>query len=200
VIIKIKNDFIVTYIYNKTLLTSITRLCLHLQQDFAYIMALCYVEEHSNSYAHDDDDNSVTLYWTDCDINWPHLGDDWNNVPYEHNASEPYNCVDSVTIDLPFGITFPRNHNGECLNSEYSVDMINQGTTPWLMFENYTLYAGTNMSEFSDFLINITSLQEVVTIQRCFRGFLGRRIATELRYRPDAIGFEEAKEEFERLA
>ena len=38
-----------------------------------------------------------------------------------------------------------------------------------------------------------------IMIQKTFRGFLGRRIATERRYRPGAIGFFKANEEFKKL-
>ena len=150
---------------------------------------LFYVEE---SYG-----TTVTLYWSDTDINQPHLGDDWNDVPYEHNAGPPYEDSHYLEVDLGHlpGLTFPRNHNGEVLNSGYSINMINEGVVPWLKFGNYTLYAGTTVQEFHDFMTNIPA---AITIQRVFRGFLGRRVATELRYRPDAIGFLEAKEEFER--
>ena len=162
---------------------------------------LFYVEENYGT--------TVTLYWSDADINQPHLGDDWDDAPYEYNAGPPYDdsyfltiervrrmTIHNLTIDLGHlpGLTFPRNHNGEVLNSGYSINMINKGIVPWLKCGNCTLYAGTTVQEFHDFK---NCVQAAITIQRVFRGFLGRRVATELRYRPGAIGFLEAKAEFE---
>ena len=142
---------------------------------------LFYVEE---SYG-----TTVTLYWSDTDINQPHLGDDWNDVPYEHNAGPPYEDSHYLEVDLGHlpGLTFPRNHNGEVLNSGYSINMINEGIVPWLKYGNYTLYAGATPRECMFFVL----MKEIaaIKIQRLWKGFLGRRVAAELRYRPSAIGF-----------
>ena len=161
---------------------------------------LFYVEErHGKHYG----DSVVTLYWSrpgdeysDPDNEHFLAADDWDDAPYKHNAAPPSWLMCSLlTIDLGHlpGLTFPRNHNGEVLNSGYSINMINEGIVPWLKCGNCTLYAGTTVQEFHDFK---NCVQAAITIQRVFRGFLGRRVATELRYRPGAIGFLEAKEEF----
>ena len=156
---------------------------------------LFYVSEERNS-------NNVTLYWSNGDINQEvgdinqEVGDDWNDAPYEHNAGSPrhYSSCFNFNLHNHFpGITFPRNHDGEVANSRYSIEMINGGLVPWLKFENYALYAGATIQEFFNFLYTPAA----ITIQKAFRGFLGRRIATELRYRPDGIGFLEAKADFE---
>lgn len=90
-------------------------------------------------------------------------GDDWNDVPYEHNAEWPYSGRDSNVICLPLGITYELimqqvEHNiitteeynemtdenfNSCdikypcdygINSPFSVDMINHGAVPWIWF------------------------------------------------------------------
>jgi hypothetical protein len=102
-------------------------------------------------------------------------GDDWNDVPYEHNASEPYddivveteekNGVKFVTkttkhiiVKVPFAVKsfsykIPRDYGH--YNSPFSVDMINMGAVAWIFDEcdgkreNMTsIYAGVNMYEF----------------------------------------------------
>jgi len=76
-------------------------------------------------------------------------GDDWNDSPYEHNAGIPYgDCVkvayDAADLYTPCSYTF---------NSNYSVDMINAGCTPWLRHSawashNVVIPAGVTLSEF----------------------------------------------------
>ena len=135
---------------------------------------LFYIEEQRVSM-------KVNMYWTDTYINQPHLGDNWDDVPYDHNAGPPYDYSMMVTIDLRNlpGVTFPP--------SEFSINMINEGIVPWLKYGNYTLYAGATPRECMFFVL----MKEIaaIKIQRLWKGFLGRRVAAELRYRPSAIGF-----------
>lgn len=66
-------------------------------------------------------------------------GDDWNDAPYEHNAGEPYPPSRS---DIEKGDTWEiirvavrtqlNTPDGLTINSRYSVQLINQGVTPWL--------------------------------------------------------------------
>lgn len=88
-------------------------------------------------------------------------GDDWNDVPYEHNAGTPYEHIwrgeEKTTIDV-LKVAFdgwletPADRAG--LNSSYSVQSINAGTTPWLYGERYdgtppvTIMAGATLAEF----------------------------------------------------
>lgn len=75
----------------------------------------------------------------DIDKQW---GDDWNDVPYEHNAGTPYPPMSNdkegewmifkVAWDGPF-VTPREGH----VNSPYSVQMINAGKVPWLKTDQY---------------------------------------------------------------
>jgi len=82
---------------------------------------LCYAE---------GDWSEGKLYFTEkFDDQW---GDDWNDVPYEHNAGQPYEEDDRRVISIYFeggDFIFP-NHN-QC-NSQFSVEDINKGDIPWL--------------------------------------------------------------------
>ena len=88
-------------------------------------------------------------------------------------------------------------------------------TTSWLRMATASIgeddiQSNVTPTDFLDF-VGVT-LHPVITIQKTVRGFWGRRraakvktitarrAATELRYRPGAAGYFEAKEEFERLA
>lgn len=58
-------------------------------------------------------------------------GDDWNDVPYEHNAGSPYSRGgDKIkVVEIDYEMETP-DHG--YLNSRYSVDMLNRGAHPWL--------------------------------------------------------------------
>jgi len=99
-------------------------------------------------------------------------GDDWNDVPYEHNAGRPYSHVDRAAVgggtrvpvrieEIVFSGPF-EEPCGSHVNSPYSVHDINRGAVPWVMTVRLaspegstSLYAGTPLSVF------------VAEIQRC---------------------------------
>lgn len=73
-------------------------------------------------------------------------GDDWNDAPYECNASTPYQWkegrgprweIGKVAYDGPFET--PASY---AFNSSYSVGMINDGAIPWLQTDRYCLTDG----------------------------------------------------------
>ena len=90
-----------------------------------YKYKLCYVKQK------DDYLNLITLYFTnDMEKQW---GDDWDDIPYEYNAGEPYEHETDV-----FSIIVNTNWEDiitpctEHLNSPYSVKDINKGIIPWI--------------------------------------------------------------------
>ena len=111
---------------------------------------LCYVDEN-------------ILYFTDNFANqW---GDDWDDAPYEHNASEPYErkyyteyddewCVKNgkgnirkIAFYRYDGYYIKQPKDGFC-NSPYSVQAINKKAVPWLYNEEAgALFAGATMAE-----------------------------------------------------
>ena len=111
---------------------------------------LCYVDEN-------------ILYFTDNFANqW---GDDWDDAPYEHNASEPYErkyyteyddewCVKNgkgnirkIAFDRYDGYYIKQPNDGFC-NSPFSVQAINKKAVPWLYNEEAgALFAGATMAE-----------------------------------------------------
>lgn len=75
------------------------------------------------------------------------IGDDWDDVPYEHNAGLPRK-YDYYVIAV--NVTSPSYGH---LNSPYSVEMINRKEVPWLTDEEgNTLYAGSTVRDFIDFM------------------------------------------------
>ena len=66
-------------------------------------------------------------------------GDDWNDIPYEHNAETPYDFIrlpngEKQQIDLykvHFEARYEEPANG-FTNSRWSVDLINAGAVAWL--------------------------------------------------------------------
>lgn len=99
---------------------------------------LAYIEEKGNG--------SVTFYFVKESVTG-RLGDDWNDTPYEHNASPPYEFELKLDVQLPRGVTLPRNHYGEVTNSEVSVLDINAGAEPWLGYGSFGLYAGASVDD-----------------------------------------------------
>ena len=116
---------------------------------------LCYIEK---SFA----------YFTteDLDQQW---GDDWDDVPYEHNAGEPYapslqekvethwNAdgtpkweIMKIAFYCPSSAT-PAETAG--MNSPYSVQAINNKLIPWLtVYPDKALFAGASIDEFVFFI------------------------------------------------
>lgn len=88
-------------------------------------------------------------------------GDDWDDVPYEHNAGSPYTPSDrdiaegrawtitKVAFDGPF-----ETPNSHCLNSPYSVRDINARVVAWLRRNRWdsgppvAIHAGTTLDAF----------------------------------------------------
>ena len=87
-------------------------------------------------------------------------GDDWNDAPYEHNASEPYEWRKYngergegrwEIIKVAFEVDLSEPCDGH-VNSPYSVEQINRMATPWLRswegFPVIHIWAGTSLDEF----------------------------------------------------
>lgn len=130
---------------------------------------LCYIHE-DNEYL----DSTKTLYFTEQDLKdaW---GDDWDDIPYEHNSGIPYiydysqpeqgvkngvgiypkiNILEVVMFNqcYPKFIT-PRTDKR---NSQYSVKQINDKVVPWLTIlkddTSVHIQAGTTFKEFLDII------------------------------------------------
>ena len=77
--------------------------------------------------------NNIMYFTSDMASQW---GDDWDDVPYEHNASPPYETRTTVKK-----IAFIGDYSESCSlfkNSPYSVSDINNGIIHWA----YTAKAG----------------------------------------------------------
>jgi hypothetical protein len=122
---------------------------------------LCYVET----------DDTLPRAWF-CDKDPTEVtGDDWDDAPYEHNASEPYFCHNPIRLvfdPAPNFLTPGQMVESTTRNSVYSVDQINRGDTPWLEhhpdirnWDNLDpIYAGTTLEDF----INHPGVQVYVPI------------------------------------
>lgn len=91
------------------------------------------------------------VYFTNCPLS-EQWGDDWNDVPYEHNAGDPYERepydITKVAID---GWSWQQPCEGH-YNSPYSVQDINAGAVAWLRdpYEKppVEIPAGTTLKHF----------------------------------------------------
>jgi len=109
---------------------------------------LCYVEEQWAYFT----TKKLSEQW----------GDDWNDIPYEHNAGEPYTYTDHdrkegcdpweiVKVAWEGDFETPCAHQ---LNSQWSVERINEGgvawmqTSSWKSGESVIIRAGTTLSDF----------------------------------------------------
>ena len=94
-------------------------------------------------------------------------GDDWNDVPYEHNAEDPYKwtewdntqgrtewTIEKIYYEHPFYQTPGELTYAIC---QYSVQMINAGAVAWLDIPSYfggygptppPIMAGTTIEDF----------------------------------------------------
>ena len=110
------------------------------EQDMQDKLRLVYVDTVDNS------EMVQVCYFSEKDPKdvW---GDDWGDVPYEHNAGVPYEYnyyLIAVNVKAP-----SYGH----INSPYSVKSINQGEVPWLKDEDGNgLYAGATVKEFIEFM------------------------------------------------
>jgi hypothetical protein len=99
---------------------------------------LCYI-----------DDEEMIMYFTNVSMDETN-GDDWNDKPYEHNASPPYEeFVETRIVFNDCGVFhYPRTGH---LNSPYSVDDINNGAIPWVWYPNHgTLKAGSTLDNVTN--------------------------------------------------
>lgn len=128
-----------------------------LTKEFMKEYKLCYVE----------DDRA---YFTKKDLveQW---GDDWDDIPYEHNAEEPYHDKDNPILVVHFD---PRDWKlpgeGE-LNSAWSVfDINNYREFPWLHREtesvSFSIYAGTSLLNFLSVMDTLKSPVSRIEIMR----------------------------------
>lgn len=112
--------------------------------------ALCFVSNYSFGF------RCLSVWLTDnLAKQW---GDDWDDVPYEHNAGEPYEArKDGDPKPVQFIVvgdyrTPDRNHS----NSPYSVQSINKKAHPWLVGDardsHQSLYAGATLEELKAFV------------------------------------------------
>ena len=107
---------------------------------------LCYVDGHFAYYTTQE----LSKQW----------GDDWNDIPYECNAGEPYephkNCKEDWKengepkwkIEI---VAFQSNFDQPCSgfhNSPYSVEDINKGKVPWLKSDTVSIPAGATKEQF----------------------------------------------------
>lgn len=92
-------------------------------------------------------------------------GDDWNDIPYECNAGEPYrswselikdneNILEKRYIHHPIEIKiiyFETNDFSEkrpCDVDRFSVEMINNRNIPWIETDEYKIFGGTDYETF----------------------------------------------------
>lgn len=82
-------------------------------------------------------------------------GDDWDDIPYEHNADPPYDD-ENVIMVMYIAPDFREPRYGY-VNSPYSVDAINGGVIPWLRLRSWygdkeimkeNIYGGCSLKEF----------------------------------------------------
>lgn len=124
---------------------------------------LCYIDKQ-------------TAYFTTQQLS-NQQGDDWDDVPYEHNAGAPYTAairyymnggsekiasdwnddatpkweICQVKFELDYCYATPAQQAGT--NSIYSVEMINRGDVPWITGGSWpkkhlVVWAGTSMENF----------------------------------------------------
>lgn len=104
---------------------------IQLENQFDKEYYLCYIE---GNFA----------YFTDnLEKQW---GDDWGDKPYEHNAGEPYEHHDTKVVKVAFESYLETPAELAGLNSNYSVEDINNKKTPWLSGNK-----GFSMREIEEF-------------------------------------------------
>ena len=78
-------------------------------------------------------------------------GDDFDDRPYEHNASGPYPDKSYQLVRVAWRGNYDEPREGH-LNSPWSVDDINRGDVAWLRasygFDHQPIFAGTTLAEF----------------------------------------------------
>jgi hypothetical protein len=95
----------------------------------------------------------------DIDDQW---GDDWDDVPYEHNAGRPYCWHEGAGKPWQVVSVFWTDDSHGCLiepsdghlNSPYAVEDINEGQIPWIRTDKYwegepvAIMAGDTLAQF----------------------------------------------------
>lgn len=115
-----------------------------------YDYKLCYVKKE------DDYSSYAILYFTN-DMK-KQTGDDWDDVPYEHNAEEPYEDeTDVISVVVEHGFSELITPNFHYTNSPYCVNDINEGVVPWITIqkdEQQSLFikAGATLKETIDLI------------------------------------------------
>lgn len=114
---------------------------------------LCYV------------DGNKAYFTNDFENCW---GDDFDDIPYEHNAGEPYDYWSELIEDnedifkrkyihhpielkelfYEFPNEWVKLPCDAHLNSPYSVEMINKGAIAWITGENFIIPAKTEYNKF----------------------------------------------------
>lgn len=90
-------------------------------------------------YADKVDENHVALYFMNKDAK-DVTGDDWDDIPYEHNAGTPYVREGDILEKLIITADCMSVIGDDELNSPYSVDIINNSKRiHWVMFEHWRL-------------------------------------------------------------
>ena len=86
-------------------------------------------------------------------------GDDWDDVPYEYNASRPSPSEQMIMVGYSGDFCTPADMAGQG-GSRYSVEMINAGAVAWLVKRGYkksdksiAILAGTPLSEFKKLIV-----------------------------------------------
>lgn len=92
-------------------------------------------------------------------------GDDWDDVPYEDNAGEPYTHwfeeikhkppvyekqykEHSIYIETLYFETNDWNERKPCDVGRFSVEEINKGAVAWIITDKFCIRAGTTMKDF----------------------------------------------------
>ena len=115
------------------------------------------LEDGYLTYVRSDEDGFAMLYLTSKkyekyeDGSHSIWGDDWNDSPYEYNAGEPYD--DYIKIVVEGNFMTPRSG---LLNSDYSVESINDGEIAWLRSDytdpKYSLMVNSQLKDIIKFL------------------------------------------------
>lgn len=126
--------------------------------------------------------NVVRFYLGKDDLN-DYWGDDWNDVPYEHNAGTVYDEFISGTIDVAFPFVYtivePADDWHYNLNSPFCKDDMRKRKVPCLIIvplmddsfmdsKAFSYYVGDSGLDKIYFNDNVESLKKLVEEQRAF--------------------------------
>lgn len=123
---------------------------------------LCYVDCVNDWYTYKlDFTSSFVDQW----------GDDWNDRPADSNAGSPYEDEKHKIVSMYVEFTWDTTHDLVYAGKTYSVEDINRGLIPWILFGSgggldYKLLAGQNILE-------VLTLLEV---SHCAKYYLGKDI------------------------